>query len=1033
MVGHLVGVPSLGQAWPLALSSFVEEPQYRVTAHCSEIDYSDANWLINLYADVGDQSAGEDFRASALFRPQPGLLLAVRYSRMPKPVAGRYYQQPFGLVFTEESFQTYCGGRFDALPDPFEDLDAKLFEELETPSSIDLEEHIQKKYGQPFQEQNKIWLEEDANNIAKLASSEQRSQMLERFLAVLAGANSLIVQGLDQTEDKRRARLLALRQYLPLQTRSYLTFVTNVLQPESVGTKATFLGLGYGLAVSEAMRSKFLEFDNRSGTFPKDPDSDSAMKTASHLMDALLRLPPEQYLQNPDGYLDSLPVDSDVQKDKQRRIWELGAHYRCLVVMQYENAESATDYLEEYCTRLASPNQRMDVVTYVLDKCAGDQSVDNLARTVRILSANEKALTAPSNSIDLPKEVSERMMAIVADGTLSFAQLVDFSAAAWTEKLVQQDPWADLLIDIISQSAAAQEEANLGPESRLLGAGELLGPELNSVRYYARVMRKTNNPDLDASFMGRALRTFTSPECVSTFLVDLGEETLPWHRSFLESVLEGSETIWDLLLASIDNVDGLLRAPEMAVYVGCALSVLPELKVPSSFWRELLELRQTGVISEQHMLGVLRQFSLGESDLRIRQHLDWEPETLDVLVNLIPESDAELVEPLLEIPPSFSSAVDEKAASLLVEGSKAGKFHDLIPTMTGSLGSVQGEDLTRSLALIALVASKVDQENNANFEPLVSQGLVRIKGLEYTLLLDDKIAIPAEFLEEYFGRDASWHGWFKNLINHLNNGEYANLSSELSQIMRSGSGWEYSVTEGTRLWLEQGVNPANAEGLLRKWFLALVDAERLDDIRRVLPPIIRSFVHAQENTAITNTFISFVKTAWGNIHEIEPLFDHRDDTYLYSQMPMIIQYATQSDLRNALSEIVLYFKQHGNAGSALEKGARAFVERMDQPAPDSNPEAKKRGQGKYENLSEAAVAALVLHEARVALDNRETGIPIGTKRRIKREIDRAVQDTWGSNYDEFTGSIVRMLRGNGQKNDNDTFDSLFPWWSDSNA
>ena len=151
MVGDLFGVPPLGQAWPMAFSSFVEKPQYTITAHCSEIDYSQANQLINLYADVGDQGTGTDFRASALFRPQPGLLLAVRYSRMPKTVAGRYYQQRFGLVFTEESFQTYCGGRFDALPDPFEDLDAKLFEELETPSSIDLEEHIQKKYGQPVQ------------------------------------------------------------------------------------------------------------------------------------------------------------------------------------------------------------------------------------------------------------------------------------------------------------------------------------------------------------------------------------------------------------------------------------------------------------------------------------------------------------------------------------------------------------------------------------------------------------------------------------------------------------------------------------------------------------------------------------------------------------------------------------------------------------------------------------------------------------------------------------------------------------------
>lgn len=1018
MVGHLVGVPSLGQAWPMALSSFVEEPQYRVTAHCSEIDYSDANWLINLYADVGDQSAGEDFRASALFRPQPGLLLAVRYSRMPKPVAGRYYQQRFGLVFTEESFQTYCGGRFEALPDPFEDLDAKLFEELETPSSIDLEEHIKKKYGQPFQEQNKIWLEEDANDIAKLASSEQRSPMLERYLAVLAGANSLIVHGLDQTADKRLETLLALRKYLPLQARSYLTFVTNVLQPESVGTKATFLGLGYGLAVSEAMRSKFLLFDNPSRTFAKDPDSDSAMKTASNLMDALLRLPPEQYLQNPDGYLESLPVDSDVQIDKQRRVWQLGAHYRCLVVMQSENAESATDYLEEYGAQLASPNQRMDVVTYVLDKCAEDQSVDNLARTVRILSANEKTLTAPSNSIDLPKEVSKRMMAIVADGTLSFAQLVDFSAAAWTEKLVQQDPWADLLIDIISQSAAAQEEATLELESRLMGAGELLGPELNLVRFYARVMRKTNNPDLDASFMGRALRRFTSPECVSTFLVDLGEDTLPWHRSFLESVLEGSETIWDLLLASIDNDDGLLRAPEMAVYVGCALSVLPELKAPSKFWRELLERRQTGVISEQHMLGVLRQFSLGDSDLQIRQRLDWEPETLDVLVNLIPESDAELVEPLLEIPPSFSSAVDEKAASLLVEGSKAGKFHDLIPTMTGSLGSVQGENLIRSLELIALVASKVDQENNANFEPLISQGLVRIKGLEYTLLLDDKIALAADGLEWYFGRDASWHGWFKNLINHLNKREYANLSSELSQIMGSGSDWTYAVTEGTRLWLEHGLKDTSAaEDLLRKWFSSLVDDERFDDIRNVLPPIIHAFVRPEENTKITATFRSLVNKAWGEIHELATVFDHH---FWPPQQPEIIQFVTQQKLRKSLSQLMYYLNQQGNSGSPLEKTTHEVSEDLKRPDPPHV--LTSLGKLRYTEISNAAVSTLILHEARAVLESGATNTPSN----IKRDIVRVIKDAWYPQYDYYKMDIDLMISG--KKKDGMTLDDLFQWW-----
>lgn len=1009
--------PSLGYAWPMALSSFVDKPQYTVTAHCSEVSYAYTNQLMNLYADIGDQGTGRDFSASALFRPQSGLLLAVRYSRMPKTVAGRYYQQRFGLLLTEESFQKYCGGRFDALPDPFEDLNNKLFEELETPDSIDLGKYIQQRYGRLTQEQHETWLEEDVNKVVELRSSGQRPRLLEMYLAALASNSPLVVHGLDQNEEKRLETLLAIRPYLPLQARSYLTFVSNVLQPETIGKKATFLGLGYGLSVSDAMRSDVHMFDSSTGAFVKGPNSEAATKTASNLMDALLQLSPEQYLQNPDGYLDNLPVDNDAQLDKIQRLWQLGAHYRGLVVTQFGNSTSATNYLGEYCSQLSNPNQRVKVVTDVLDKCVEEQSVDNLGRTVRILAANEIALTASSPLVSLSNEVSHRIIPIVANRGFSFVNVVDLVSEIWSEPKAQHDPWSNLLVELVSQSAADQELAALEPVTRLNGPGQLLNTELNSARFFGRVIQMTNNDNLRAAFVRGALGSIKSPEDASTFVGELDEETLPWHHSMLQSVLDNSDDIWGFLLSSVDNNDSLARTPEIANYVGCALSVSPELMVPSSFWQRLLDRKLSEGIQDHDILGLLRLFLLGDG---LRERLDWQPETLDILVSLIPESDYELAEPLLEIPPSFSPAVYGKAASILAEGSKAGKLQEVIPRLTDCLGKTQGESVESSLEFISLLASNISQESNGQFDPIIGQALFRTKTSDTALLSEVNLENITEQLERYFGRDARWLGWFKHMTTLLKRQEFTSLSSELSQIMGRGPGWDYAVSEGTRLWLEKGVkNPGEAEGLLKQWFSTLNDAEKFEDIQKVLPPIIHSFVQPEENAEITATFRSIVKNAWGEIHKLTDLLG--DNMWLFQQ-PQIIQFVTQTGLRDSLSKTVYYLYQQGAEGSMLAKSSAEVHMELRNSAPSHVPEMKELGERPYRELSNAAIALLILQEAKAALEFTVEGKSLD----IKREINRAIREAWSPNFDDFKNEIGHMVRG--KKKEGATLEDLLQYW-----
>ena len=133
--------------------------------------------LLEKDANIGTPMPGDDFRGTALFSPIPGLLLAVKYRRTP----GGYHQR-FGLLLTHESYKEYCFGRFEALPDPFEDLDSKEFDTIETPDPISLERHIQYKYKRSVLEQHQIWFDEDLNKIANVQKGP-RPQLLEKLLA----------------------------------------------------------------------------------------------------------------------------------------------------------------------------------------------------------------------------------------------------------------------------------------------------------------------------------------------------------------------------------------------------------------------------------------------------------------------------------------------------------------------------------------------------------------------------------------------------------------------------------------------------------------------------------------------------------------------------------------------------------------------------------------------------------------------------------------------------------------------------------
>jgi len=514
------------------------------------------------------------------------------------------------------------------------------------------------------------------------------------------------------------------------------------------------------------------------------------------------------------------------------------------------------------------------------------------------------------------------------------------------------------------------------------------------------------------------LRSLKSVEGVSAFIHELDEETLPWHLSMFRSVLDKSDNIWEFLLSSVDNNDGLLRPTAIAEYVGCALLISPELMVPSSFWQRLLDRHLSEEIQQQDILGLLRLFLLGDN---LHERLDWQPETLDVLVILIPESDYELAGPMLEIPPSFSPAVYKKAASDLAEGSKTGKLPEVIPKLTDSLGLVQGEGLRNSLEFISLLASNIRQGSNSQFDPLIDQALHRIKTSETELLLGGKLETIAGELEKYFGRDAQWLVWFKQMTTLLKGQEFTSLSLALSQMMGRDLRWDDAVRQGTSLWLEKGVkNTGEAEGLLKQWFSTMIDSEKFEEIQNVIPPIVRSFVQPGENNKITDTFFSLVKHAWGDIHELTKFFNGR---YWLPMQPNLITYVTQSNLRNALAYMAYYLHHQGNAGSRLEKITATVYTDLDisSSSHDANP-TNLVGKSRYTEISNAVIATLILHEAQSVLEDKSIGIPVN----VKSGISRGIEYAWNPNYDRFKSDINVMVRGN--KKPEPTLDDLFRWW-----
>ena len=635
-----------------------------------------------------------------------------------------------------------------------------------------------------------------------------------------------------------------------------------------------------------------------------------------------------------------------------------------------------------------------------------------------MLAGNETSLIASSPSINLPDEVSKRMEPIIASGEFSLVNVVDFASEVWSESKSQQNPWSNLLIELVSQSAANQAISELEPLNRLFDPDQLLGVEANSSRFFGRVIQKTEDANLRATFISSTLRGLKSVEGVSAFIHELDEETLPWHLSMFRSVLDKSDNIWEFLLSSVDNNDGLLRPTAIAEYVGCALLISPELMVPSSFWQRLLDRHLSEGIQQQDILGLLRLFLLEDN---LHERLDWQPETLDVLVSLIPESDYELAGPMLEIPPSFSPAVYKKAASDLAEGSKTGKLPEVIPKLTDRLGLVQGEGLGHSLEFISLLASNIRQGSNSQFDPLIDQALHRIKTSETELLLGGKLETIAGELERYFGRDAQWLVWFKQMTSLLKRQEFTSLSLELSQIVERGPSWDDAVRQGTSLWLEKGVkNTGEAEGLLKRWFSTMIDAEKFEEIQNVIPPIVRSFVQPGENNEITDTFLSLVKNAWGDIHELTKGFDNGPG-YWASQQPGIIQYVTQSDLRKALFDMVCYLNQQGNENSPLEKITTSVLNELERSPPPHEP-LSDLGKSRYTEISNAAIATLILHEARSVLEDKSNGILLN----FKSSFSRGIKNAWNPNYVEFSREINIMVRG--KKKPEPTLNDLYEWW-----
>ena len=1020
----------------MALSSFTGSPAYCVTAQCDQLDSVQTGQHMTTDSDVGDQQAGQAVRGSALFRPQPGLLLAVRYRPMPVAVGTSWYQSRFGLLFTEESFIECCSGRYEELPDPFQDLDNKVFDRLETPGPIDLEAHIQRKYGRTAKEQRQTWLTEDAKKVDEMREASQRSSLLERYLAVLAGETPLIVHGLEESEDRRLETLLAIRPYLPLRARPFLTFVTHVFDPGRVGNKAAFLGLGTGLPVSGQINSWAYTFDGARRTFDREPDSQKALKTAANFLDAQLKLPPEEYLQGSEDYLDGVPHESDVRRDKEQRIWQLGAYYRWSVMGLSNSSKDSADYLEEYCLQLASPSQKVRVVRDVLDRCTEERNITDLARTVRLIAARGVDLVGSPESIDLPAELSERVTPVISNGGLSLAQVVNLAVEVWKESAVRQDPWADLLISLLATSAAIQDQiGDLEPLDQLRAEGQVFGAESNIARFYGRVLEKTKVPSLKEKFVRDSLATFKSREGVSTLLLQMGEETLPWHQLFFKTLVNNPEEIGDFVMSSADNKDDLVSRPSMSEYAMCAVSVQNSLKIPSSFWQALLEKQMGGQLDQAELLDLLRLCLVNETQL-----LDWQPETLDALVRLIPENAAELAESLLELPPLFSAAVYEKAIDLLVEGSKTGKLPDVFPRMTESLNSVrEWEPLKNSLDFIKDFALKVNRGDIEHYDGLIRSALDRLKSLETDHLLEESVADIADVLEGHFDRDAQWLRWFRSLTLHLDTGRFMDLTLAFSQLKNDDG-----VAEGTLLWLEKRMDTsgtASSDVLLEQWFSTLADDGELKHLDAILPPLIKALLEIQGNAGFPPASISLevlMRKAWGAVLEVTILFDDEDGVHSAMSQDHLIQFVSQSDRKGALSKIAEYLHRQGNTGSKLEKGISTIIEKLQNPPSNRVAQTTNtfgsgyplNGQKVYEQLRASAIGMFFLHQARAILNPDRTGLPLPVTDRVRRNANQAVRDAWSPNFNDFRSDIYRMIRGTGSsggKKDSDTLHELFEW------
>jgi hypothetical protein len=909
-------------------------------------------------------------------------------------------------------------------------MDTRVFEHFEKHNHIQLEK--------PSQEQHDSWLEDQKKTLETLRGWSAKN-LPTRLISVLASGFPLVIEGLKPSEVDRGQYIGSLRCLLSLAARPRLTFITHAFDWNLASRKARIIAFT-DRSIADQYRSKgAYVFDEPAFSLTRVPDDEDALSIAQTAFEAMSGLSASDYIETPGfhQYLQAFDPPSTHNWDNRELFRELASHGERLLIRNRDEAKQYVDYLETDAPQLKSHNERINWVVETWTKCLTQSNFVELARAIQIVAAQEEKLLGIDGKADFPEELSDRLGHLVTNGSVSTSQLVGFVEEVWQAEKTQQGRWADVFTDLLARSVTCQGgEGNLGQIRPLMAQGKLLGTALRRANFYGCVLRRTSTRYSMTLVVQYILETIESLDALAILVPQLKDDKLPWHKSLFGKLVEKSDTVWEILLSWNENKDNLNPPPSILNYVKYALSLEPNLKVSSSFLKGLVKEREAGQVPEQDLIGLLTFFLEGKTLSQLRQRLEWTTDTVDALLELIPAQAIELAEPLLDLPPEFSQTAYDTAATLVVEGQRAGKLPSISGKLQARLKSLrEWEQLDKSLTFLSRIGKKVDGEPNPAVSRLIGEALEKVKGLKTSDLIREELQEKVDALEGYLDRDGWWLRWIKVLSQHLETKEYNVLYQKWQDLMLQAKSSEDAITQGTELWLGKRMKDHDDTAAkefadrLQEWLTALARQGHLQDTQEILLPVIQALVQLQgvhKSSSGATPLSTLAIDCWDLINAFLTDVNPPSRALLprQRQIEVLTDYIRHEVSTNAISNILGYIEQQGSSDSKLKHWVEDLMIALKASSTDPPKSALARSVGEkfFSKTCYATTSILFLQVARDVIQRHDTKIA----EEVKLQVRNFIHKKGSTPFPVFRGIILGTVEdGTGSK---PPLTHLVQWW-----